>query len=88
MSDKLTYSNTKVPTVVTSYDDGFSGTPIEDVIDVDSVEVPTPEANIPEAAKAVEVEATALGDAAVPAGAETCALTTPDLSTAAPILSI
>ena len=60
----------------------------EDVIDVDSVEVPTPEANIPEAAKAVEVEATALGDAAVPAGAETCALTTPDLSTAAPILSI
>lgn len=87
MSDKLTYSSTKVPTVVTSYDDGFSGTPAEDVIDVDSVEVSAPEANIPEAAKAV-VDAAALGDVAVPAGAETCALTTPDLSTAAPTLTI
>lgn len=78
MSDKADYSSTKVPTKVTSYDDGFSDSAPAAVA---VAEVEIADANIPEAAKAVALDAGSLGDAAVPAGVETSALTAPEVST-------
>lgn len=78
MSDKADYSSTRVPTTVTSYDDGFSdSSPV-------AVEAELAEANIPEAAKAVALDAESLGDAAIPSGVETSALVAPDVSSSVP----
>ena len=86
MSDKASYSSTKVPTTVTAYDDGFSDSaPTADAV----AEVEIADANIPEAAKAVALDAGSLGDVAVPAGVETSALTAPEVSaSSAPAVGI
>lgn len=84
MSDKASYSSTKVPTTITSYDDGFSDSSPAAVAEVEIAD-----ANIPEAAKVVVLDAGSLGDAAVPAGVETSALTASEVSaSSAPAVGI